>query len=134
MYKLISGTSSLVRWTHMHILTQTVLNAYMVGWCVQPEMNLPAVYGMVGSFLPKIPHVVTGDLFGQPGYKTRSCQQDKLAAIREVWDKWVEHLPLVFNASLNVTVMLAYDQYMLSKSSKYGTKKWATCDSRTSCA
>lgn len=70
-------------------------------------------------------------------------QQDKLAAIREVWDKWVERLPLIYNPSPNVTVderlvafrgRCPFKQYMPSKPSKYGIKIWATCDARTSYA
>ena len=32
------------------------------------------------------------------------CVTDKLAAIRDVWDKWVEQLPLMYNPSPEVTV------------------------------
>lgn len=31
-------------------------------------------------------------------------QRDKLAAIRTVWDKWVQRLPLLYNPGPNVTV------------------------------
>ena len=31
-------------------------------------------------------------------------QRDKLAAIRSVWDKWVDRLPLFYNPGPNVTV------------------------------
>lgn len=67
-------------------------------------------------------------------------QQDKLAAIREVWDKWVQRLPFIYNPSPNVTVderLVAFrrpcpfKQYMPSKPSKYGIKIWASCDART---
>ncbi|XP_036958596.1 piggyBac transposable element-derived protein 4-like [Acanthopagrus latus] len=70
-------------------------------------------------------------------------QQDKLAAIREVWDKWVERLPLIYNPSPNFTVderlvafrgRCPFKQYMPSKPSKYGIKIWATCDASTSYA
>lgn len=72
----------------------------------------------------------------RPGHR----QQDKLAEIREVWDKWVECLPLMYNPSLNVAVderlvafrgRCPFRQYMPSKASKYGIKLWAACDART---
>lgn len=54
-------------------------------------------------------------------------QQDKLAVIREVWDKWVKCLPLIYNPSPNVTEHLVVfrghctsKNYMPSKLSKYG--------------
>ena len=70
-------------------------------------------------------------------------QHDKLAAIREVWDKWVERLPLIYNPSPDITVderlvvfrgRCPFKQYMPSKPSKYGIKIWAACDARTSYA
>jgi hypothetical protein len=30
--------------------------------------------------------------------------RDKLEAIREVWEKWVEHLPYLYNPVLELTV------------------------------
>ncbi|KAM3595866.1 uncharacterized protein V6R79_004187 [Siganus canaliculatus] len=71
------------------------------------------------------------------------CQQDKLAAVREVWDKWVERLPLIYNPGPNITVderlvafrgRCPFKQYMPSKPSKYGIKIWAACDAKTSYA
>lgn len=68
---------------------------------------------------------------------------DKLAAIRDVWNLWVERLPLVYNPGPDVTVdeclipfrgQCAFKQYMPSKPAKYGIKIWAACDSRTSYA
>ncbi|XP_071268197.1 piggyBac transposable element-derived protein 4-like [Salvelinus alpinus] len=67
-------------------------------------------------------------------------QQDKLAAIREVWHKWVERPPLIYNPSPDITVderliafkgCCTFKQYMPSKPSKYGIKIWAACDART---
>ena len=31
-------------------------------------------------------------------------ERDKLAAVRTVWDKWVEHLSLLYNPGPNITV------------------------------
>lgn len=54
-------------------------------------------------------------------------QTDKLAPIREMWDKWVERLPLMYNPGLNVTVdeclvgfrgRCPFKQYMPSKPAK----------------
>ncbi|XP_027874871.1 piggyBac transposable element-derived protein 4-like [Xiphophorus couchianus] len=75
--------------------------------------------------------------------ETRTARQetDKLAAIRTVWDKWVEHLPLFYNPGPNVTVderlvefrgRCSFRQYMPSKPAKYGIKIWAACDAKTS--
>lgn len=68
-------------------------------------------------------------------------QNDKLAPVREIWDKWVERLPLIYNPDVNVTVdeclvpfrgRCAFKQYIPSKPAKYGLKIWAACDSATS--
>ncbi|GLD62741.1 piggyBac transposable element-derived protein 4-like protein [Lates japonicus] len=114
----------------------------------EPEMNLPAVYGMqslVGQFFGShhsrnftLSRVIRFDNRDtRPGHR----QHDKLAAIREVWDKWVEGLPRIYNPSPDVTVderLVAFrgpfKQYMPSKPSKYGIKIWTTCDARTSYA
>ncbi|XP_051566192.1 uncharacterized protein LOC127447964 isoform X1 [Myxocyprinus asiaticus] len=59
--------------------------------------------------------------------------RDKLAAIREVWEKWVECLPYLFNPGPEVTVdeqlvpfrgRCPFRQYMPSKPAKYGIKIW----------
>ncbi|XP_070300249.1 piggyBac transposable element-derived protein 4-like [Salvelinus sp. IW2-2015] len=66
---------------------------------------------------------------------TRAARQ--LAAIRSLWDKWVDRLPPFYNPGPNVTVdeqlMLfrgrcPFRQYIPSKPTKYGIKIWATCD------
>ncbi|KAJ8372706.1 hypothetical protein AAFF_G00277750 [Aldrovandia affinis] len=71
------------------------------------------------------------------------CAHDKLAPIREVWDKWVERLPCVYNPGPEVTVderlvpfrgRCPFRQYIPSKPGKYGIKIWAACDARTSYA
>ncbi|XP_041791116.1 piggyBac transposable element-derived protein 4-like [Chelmon rostratus] len=69
--------------------------------------------------------------------------RDKLAAIREVWDKWLCRLPLMYNPGTDVTVderlvpfrgRCAFKQYMPSKPGKYGIKIWVACDAQTSYA
>ncbi|TWW71426.1 hypothetical protein D4764_17G0009090 [Takifugu flavidus] len=68
---------------------------------------------------------------------------DKRAAIREVWDKWVERLPYLFNPGPDVTVdeqlvpfrgRCPFRQYMPSKPAKYGIKSWVACDAKSSYA
>ncbi|XP_029687838.1 piggyBac transposable element-derived protein 4-like [Takifugu rubripes] len=68
---------------------------------------------------------------------------DKLAAIREVWDKWVERLPYLYNPGPDVTVdeqlvpfrgRCPFRQYMPSKPAKYGIKSWVACDAKSSYA
>ncbi|XP_028681576.2 piggyBac transposable element-derived protein 4-like [Erpetoichthys calabaricus] len=68
---------------------------------------------------------------------------DKLAAIRTVWDKWVEQMPLLYNLGPNVTVderlvafrgRYPFRQYMPCKPAKYDIKLWAACDANTSYA
>ncbi|XP_051765771.1 piggyBac transposable element-derived protein 4 isoform X2 [Ctenopharyngodon idella] len=70
-------------------------------------------------------------------------KHDKLAPVREIWEKWVERLPLMYNPGPNVTVdeclvpfrgRCPFKQYMPSKPSKYGIKIWAACDARSSYA
>lgn len=68
---------------------------------------------------------------------------DKLAAIREVWDEWVERLPYLYNPGPEITVdeqlvpfkgRCAFRQYMPSKPAKYGIKSWVACDAKSSYA
>ncbi|XP_060791674.1 piggyBac transposable element-derived protein 4 isoform X2 [Neoarius graeffei] len=68
---------------------------------------------------------------------------DKLAAIREVWDKWVERLPYLYNPGPDVTVdeqlvpfrgRCPFRQYMPSKPARYGIKLWVACDAKSSYA
>lgn len=70
-------------------------------------------------------------------------ESDKLAPIRDVWNLWVERLPLMFNPGQDITVdeclvpfrgRCPFKQYMPSKPAKYGIKIWAACDARTSYA
>lgn len=66
---------------------------------------------------------------------------DKLAPIREFWEKWIEILPKLYNAGDNVTVdeqlvgfrgRCPFKQYIPSKPTKYGIKVWTVCDSSSS--
>ncbi|XP_071238785.1 piggyBac transposable element-derived protein 4-like, partial [Salvelinus alpinus] len=68
---------------------------------------------------------------------------DKLAAIREVWEKWVERLPYLYNPGLQVTVneqlvpfrgRCPFRQYMPGNPVKYGIKIWVACDAQSSYA
>ncbi|XP_067234874.1 piggyBac transposable element-derived protein 4-like [Chanodichthys erythropterus] len=74
---------------------------------------------------------------------TRAARRetDKLAPIRELWEKWVERLPMMYNPDMNVTVdecligfrgRCPFKQYMPSKPAKYGLKIWAACDAKSS--
>ncbi|XP_025767401.1 piggyBac transposable element-derived protein 4-like [Oreochromis niloticus] len=88
----------------------------------------------------KISHVIRSD-----NRETRAGrrERDKLAAIRDVWDKWVEILPLLYNPGPHVTVderlvpfrgRCPFRQYMPNKPAKYGIKIWAACDAKSSYA
>ncbi|XP_008423828.1 piggyBac transposable element-derived protein 4-like [Poecilia reticulata] len=70
-------------------------------------------------------------------------EKDKLAAIRDVWDKWVNILPLLYNPGPHVTVgeslvpfrgCCPFRQYVPNKPAKYGIKIWAACDAKSSYA
>ncbi|CAM4728931.1 unnamed protein product [Leuciscus chuanchicus] len=70
-------------------------------------------------------------------------KDDKLAPIRDIWEKWVQRLPLLYNPGPSVTVdeclvpfrgRCPFKQYMPSKPSKYGIKIWAACDASSSYA
>ncbi|KAK7120985.1 hypothetical protein R3I94_020837 [Phoxinus phoxinus] len=70
-------------------------------------------------------------------------KDDKLAPIRDIWEKWVQRLPLLYNPGPSITVdeclvpfrgRCPFKQYMPSKPSKYGIKIWAACDSSSSYA
>ncbi|XP_033960769.1 piggyBac transposable element-derived protein 4-like [Pseudochaenichthys georgianus] len=70
-------------------------------------------------------------------------RRDKLAAIRTVWDKWVQRLPSLYNPGLNVTVderlvgfrgRCPFRQYIPSKPARYGIKIWTACDAVSSYA
>ncbi|XP_027132677.1 piggyBac transposable element-derived protein 4, partial [Larimichthys crocea] len=68
---------------------------------------------------------------------------DKLAAVRKVWDAWVERLPTLYNPGPHVTVdeqlvpfrgRCSFRQYMPNKPARYGIKSWVACDARSSYA
>lgn len=68
-------------------------------------------------------------------------RRDKLSAVRDIWEKWLEILPKLYYPCENVTVneqlvafrgRCPFKQYMPSKPSKYGIKIWTLCDSKTS--
>ncbi|XP_030270458.1 piggyBac transposable element-derived protein 4-like [Sparus aurata] len=68
---------------------------------------------------------------------------DKLAAIREVWDKWAERLTYLYNPGPDITVdeqlvpfrgRCPFRQYMPNKPARYGIKIWVACDSKSSYA
>lgn len=70
-------------------------------------------------------------------------RNDKLAAFRILWEKWVARLPLLFNPGVDVCVdeqlvgfkgRCGFRQYMPKKPTKYGIKIWVTCDVATSYA
>ncbi|KAJ7984140.1 hypothetical protein DPEC_G00364240 [Dallia pectoralis] len=68
---------------------------------------------------------------------------DKLAAVRELWDKWSARLPSLYNPVPDATVdeqlvpfrgRCPFRQYMPSKPARYGIKAWVCCDARSSYA
>ncbi|XP_051982284.1 piggyBac transposable element-derived protein 4-like [Xyrauchen texanus] len=70
-------------------------------------------------------------------------ERDKLAAIRVVWDKWVQRLPFLYNPGPHITVdeclvpfrgCCPFRQYIPSKPAKYGIKIWDSCDAQSSYA
>lgn len=71
------------------------------------------------------------------------CETDKLAAIREVWDKWVDIIPILYNPGARVTVdehlfpfrgWCPFQKYILNKPAKYGINIWTACDVKSSYA
>ncbi|XP_046872053.1 piggyBac transposable element-derived protein 4-like, partial [Hypomesus transpacificus] len=81
--------------------------------------------------------------FDDRGTRAARRATDKLAAIREVWDMWVERLPRLYDPGPEVTVdeqlvafrgRCPFRQYMPSKPAKYGIKSWVTCDAKSSYA
>lgn len=103
-------------------------------------------------YVIQIPDVMSLDTFRKisrvirfDDKQTRIVQRanDKLAAIRLVWNKRVERLPMMYNPGPNVMVdeslvpfrgRCPFRQYIPSKPAKYGIKIWAACDSTTSYA
>ncbi|XP_035768532.1 piggyBac transposable element-derived protein 4-like [Neolamprologus brichardi] len=69
--------------------------------------------------------------------------RDKLAPIRDVWNKWVSLLPMMYNPGTDVTVderlvpfrgRCPFKQHIPCKPGKYSIKIWAACDARSSYA
>ncbi|GFR12826.1 DDE_Tnp_1_7 domain-containing protein [Trichonephila clavata] len=65
---------------------------------------------------------------------------DKLAAVQDIWEKWIETLAKLYNLNENITVdeqlvgfrdQCSFKQYIPSKPSKYGIKICTLCDSKT---
>lgn len=76
--------------------------------------------------------------FDDKGDRAERRSRDKLAPIREVFDKWSQNLKTLYNPGPNVTVdeqlipfrgRCPFTQYIPSKPAKYGIKVWACCDS-----
>lgn len=70
---------------------------------------------------------------------SRRCT-DKFAPIRELWTKWLDILPNLYNPGENVTIdeqlvgfrgRCPFRQYMPNKPAKYGIKFWVLCDSES---
>nr|XP_023659147.1 piggyBac transposable element-derived protein 4-like [Paramormyrops kingsleyae] len=68
---------------------------------------------------------------------------DKLALVRDIWEAWLERLPLMYMPGGHITVderlipfrgRCAFPQYMPRKPGKYGLKLWVASDSATSYA
>nr|XP_023660032.1 piggyBac transposable element-derived protein 4-like [Paramormyrops kingsleyae] len=68
---------------------------------------------------------------------------DKLALVRDIWEAWLERLPVMYTPGENITVderlipfrgQCAFRQYMPRKPGKYGLKLWVASDSATSYA
>ncbi|XP_055070455.2 piggyBac transposable element-derived protein 4 [Misgurnus anguillicaudatus] len=71
----------------------------------------------------------------------RQEKHDKLAEIRDIWEKWIKRLRSMYNPGANVTVdegmvrfrgRCPFKQFIPHKLGKYGMKVWAACDARTS--
>ncbi|XP_057189640.1 piggyBac transposable element-derived protein 4-like isoform X2 [Triplophysa rosa] len=70
-------------------------------------------------------------------------QKDTLAPIRDVWDKWVDLLPCMYNPGPEVTVgerlvpfrgHCPFRHYTLRKPGRCGIKLWVACDAKSSYA
>ncbi|CAJ1069796.1 PREDICTED: piggyBac transposable element-derived protein 4-like%2C partial [Xyrichtys novacula] len=70
-------------------------------------------------------------------------RRDKMAPIRDLWDRWSSRLPKMFNPGRDICIVeqlvpfrgrCSFRQYMPSKPGKYGLKIWALCDAQTSYA
>lgn len=81
--------------------------------------------------------------FDDKGDRTERRSRDKLAAVREVFDKWVYRLKMLYNPGHCVTVdeqlipfrgRCPFRQYIPNKPYRYGIKLWIVCDSETAYA
>lgn len=79
--------------------------------------------------------------FDEKSTRQERRRNDKLAAVRNIWEKWIEVLPKLYYPNENVTVdeqlvafrgRFPFKQYIPSKPAKYGIKIWTLCDSDTS--
>jgi len=86
-------------------------------------------------------HILQFIRFDDKSTRVQRKANDKLAAIREVWDRFVENCKKLFEPSEVMTVdeqLVAFRgkcpmrQYMKSKPAKYGIKVWAAADVKTS--
>ncbi len=101
--------------------------------------------GIFGAVMPLKRFQILSRVIRFDDRATRPAHRDndKLAPIRDLWNVWVERLPLMFNPGPDITVdeclvpfrgRCSFKQYMPSKPAKYGVKIWAACDARTSYA
>ncbi|KAL1279369.1 hypothetical protein QQF64_026042 [Cirrhinus molitorella] len=89
-------------------------------------------------------HIISRDLrFDNRETRASRRERDKLAAVRDVWDKWIEILPLMYNPGPQITVderlvpfrgRCPFRQFMPKKPARYGIKIWAACDAKSSYA
>lgn len=81
--------------------------------------------------------------FDDKASRTERRARDKLAPIRELWDKWVDNQQRIYVPHETITIdeqllgfrgRCEFKQYMPSKPAKYGIKFWVLCDSVTNFA
>jgi hypothetical protein len=82
-------------------------------------------------------HILQFIRFDDKSTRVQRQANDKLVAIREVWDQFVENCKKLFEPFEDIAVdeqLVAFcgkcpmRQYMKSKSAKYGIKVWAAAD------
>ncbi|XP_038551150.1 piggyBac transposable element-derived protein 4-like [Micropterus salmoides] len=76
--------------------------------------------------------------------ETRAQRRASDKLVRELWDRWAERLPYLYNPGPDVTVdeqlvplrgrRCPFRQYMPNKPAKYGIKSWVACDAKSSYA
>lgn len=86
-------------------------------------------------------HILQFIRFDDKSTRDQRKANDKLAAIRDVWDSFVENCKKLFEPFEDITIdeqLVAFRgrcpirQYMKSKPAKYGIKVWAAADVKTS--